>query len=121
MREKYNIGIEVTMEVISGKWKPVILCFIGSGINRNGELLRAIPEISQKVLTEQLKQLVTDGILTKIVYPGLPLRVEYAFTDYGESLKDVLLTLCKWGEGHAEKLTNEHPESPVKIGDTEDF
>lgn len=115
MKNRYNIGIDVTMEVISGKWKPAILCYIGVGVNRNGQLLRALPNISQKVLTEQLKQLVDDGILIKKRYSVFPPHVEYIYTEYGESLKDVLLTLCNWGERHAEKVTQDHPEDPVVI------
>jgi len=98
--DKYHIGIEATMAIIGGKWKPLILCYIGAGINRNGALLRHMPDISQKVLTEQLKQLVNDGILDRTVYQVKRLHVEYQFTAYGETLKPTLLALCAWGEQH---------------------
>jgi len=98
--KKYHIGIEASFDTIAGKWKPLILCYIGVGVNRNGDLMRHIPEISQKVLTEQLKQLVVDDILTRTVYETKPLHIEYAFTPYGESLKQILLELCAWGEKH---------------------
>ena len=101
--KKYNVGVDVALDVISGKWKPDILCLIGTGINRNGSLLKAIPNLSQKVLTEQLKQLVADNILKRVVFSETPLHVEYQFTEYGESLKVVLLSLCHWGELHAQK------------------
>ncbi|PWG00054.1 winged helix-turn-helix transcriptional regulator [Levilactobacillus bambusae] len=104
--KKFHIGIEVTLNVISGKWKPLILCLIGVGINRNGRLLRAIPEISQKVLTEQLTQLVNDDVLVKHVFAETPPRVEYAFSPHGESLRPLLLGLCDWGERHAETCDN---------------
>lgn len=105
---KYNIGIDVSMEVISGKWKALILCYIGIGINRNGELLRNIPEVSQKVLTQQLKQLVNDDILERVVYSEKPLHIEYHFTEYGKSLKDILLSLCRWGENHIKHMEDNY-------------
>ncbi|WP_129044599.1 winged helix-turn-helix transcriptional regulator [Companilactobacillus metriopterae] len=110
MKKKYHIGIEASLDVIAEKWKPLILCYIGVGINRNGQLLNEIPEISQKVLTEQLRQLIEDGILYKERFDEKIPQVEYKFTEYGENLKDIMLVLCKWGEGHIEymnKLGNE--------------
>lgn len=101
--KKYNVGVDVALDVISGKWKPDILCLIGIGVNRNGALLKSIPNLSQKVLTEQLKQLVADNILERVVFSETPLHVEYQFTEYGESLKAILLSLCHWGEVHAQK------------------
>lgn len=100
-QKNFHIGIEVTLDVIAGKWKPLILCLIGTGIDRNGQLLRAIPAISQKVLTQQLNQLIEDDILTKEVFAETPPHVEYHFTEHGESLRPLLLGLCKWGEAHA--------------------
>lgn len=94
----YHVGIEATMAVLSGKWKPVLLCLIQSGNNRNGSLLRALPDVSQKVLTEQLRQLVSDGILERIDYNEKPARVEYHVTEYGSSLTKILMSLCHWGE-----------------------
>lgn len=100
--KNYNIGVEAALEVISGKWKALILCYVGVGINRNGQLLRKIPDISQKVLTEQLKQLVDDDILERVVIEEKPLHIEYLFTNYGEKLKTIMLELCNWGENHIE-------------------
>lgn len=65
----YNIGVEATMAVISGKWKPVILCHLNRKSLRNGELVRVIPNISQKMLTQQLRELEGDDIICRKVYP----------------------------------------------------
>lgn len=102
--KKYHIGIEATMDVISGKWKPLLLCLIQTGVDRNSTLLAAIPELSQKVLSEQLGQLVHDGILERVSFPVVPPHVEYHLTDYGQSLTSILMELCHWGEGHVERL-----------------
>lgn len=106
--KNFHIGIEVTLDVMSGKWKPLILCMIGIGINRNGKLLKAIPDISQKVLTEQLKQLVEDDILKKHIFNETPLHVEYEFTQHGETLRTLLLGMCHWGEEHAQLCSQQN-------------
>lgn len=101
----YNIGVEATVDVIGGKWKPVILCNLKHrGRMRPSELLRAIPDMSQKVLTAQLRELEDDGIVRRIVYPEVPPRVEYALSEYGRTLNEVLGMLCNWGERHVEHL-----------------
>lgn len=104
---KYHIGIEATMEVIGGKWKPLLLCYIQSGICRNGQFLQVIPEISQKVLTEQLKQLEQDQIITRTVFAEVPPHVEYHLTEHGESLTQILMDLCNWGESHINLLNEQ--------------
>lgn len=105
MEEKnYHMSLDLTMSIINGKWKSLILCHLGVKSRRNGELLRKIPDISQKVLTQQLKELVDDGVVSRITYPGLPLHVEYSLTPEGKSLRKVLIDMSVWGENHAQKL-----------------
>ncbi|WP_353989550.1 helix-turn-helix domain-containing protein [Pediococcus argentinicus] len=111
--KNYHIGIEVTMEIISGKWKPLLLCYIQTGINRNGQFLKVIPEISQKVLSEQLRQLEQDGIISRHVFAEVPPHVEYELTEQGQSLTHVLMELCNWGEGHLQDL--QAMGTPVKL------
>lgn len=94
----YNIGVEATMEVIGGKWKAIILCHLRHQAMRNGELRRAIPQITQKMLTQQLRELEHDGIVSRTVFDQIPPHVEYALTARGESLNGLLNQLCKWGE-----------------------
>lgn len=97
--KKYFTGVEATMSVIGGKWKPIILCHLRkNGVLRTSELLRNIPKISQKMLISQLRELENDGIVERIVYQEVPPRVEYAISEYGKSLEDVLDKMCAWGE-----------------------
>ncbi|OJG67749.1 transcriptional regulator [Enterococcus moraviensis] len=100
----YNIGVEVTMDVIGGKWKPIILCNLRHQVMRTSELRRAIPNISQKMLTQQLRELEQANIVNRKSYNQIPPKVEYSLSDYGESLGEILDLLCSWGEQHAEHL-----------------
>lgn len=103
MPKTYNIGVEATMEVIGSKWKPIILCHLRKGVMRTGELRRAIPKITQKMLTQQLRELETANIVCRTVYQQVPPKVEYSLTDYGESLEGILHQLCVWGEENVER------------------
>ena len=98
MANTYNIGVEATLEVIGGKWKPIILCHLGKGQQRSSELRREIPDITQKVLTQQLHELMVDGMIQRKVYPQVPPKVEYMLTDRGKSLRQVLIVMSQWGE-----------------------
>lgn len=98
MEKVYNIGVEATMEVIGGKWKPIILCNLRHQVARPSELRRAIPAISQKMLTQQLRELEADGIVDRHVYQQVPPKVEYSLSEYGQSLSQILNLMCRWGE-----------------------
>lgn len=97
-KKQYNIPIEATLEVIGGKWKTLILCHLKSGTMRFSELQRAIPQITKKMLTQQLRELESDGIINRYVYPQVPLKVEYSLSETGESLRTILDMLCAWGQ-----------------------
>ncbi|WP_125710894.1 winged helix-turn-helix transcriptional regulator [Companilactobacillus zhongbaensis] len=94
----YNIGVEATIDIIGGKWKPLILCHLKKGTMRTGQLRRVIPNITQKVLTEQLRELEASGIVNRKVYEQVPPKVEYSLSDYGKTLNNLLTELCHWGE-----------------------
>ena len=98
MRKLYHMAIDATLEVIKGKWKVRILCHLGNGTLRTGELRRLMPEISQKVLTEQLRELQQAEIITRHAYNEVPPRVEYSLTSRGEGLRNILLQMSDWGE-----------------------
>ncbi|ACU57752.1 winged helix-turn-helix transcriptional regulator [Chitinophaga pinensis] len=89
--------ITATMEVIGGKWKPVILYNLLSGTRRFGEIAIRIPSISRKVLTEQLKELERDGLVIRKQYQEIPPRVEYSLTDKSKSLTSVFKEIADWG------------------------
>ncbi|MEC0226684.1 winged helix-turn-helix transcriptional regulator [Paenibacillus alba] len=99
-KKKYNISVEATLEVIGGKWKCVILCHLTHGKRRTSDLKRIMPGITQKMLTQQLRELEQDGIVNRISYNQVPPKVEYELSEYGGSLKSILDSLCAWGERH---------------------
>lgn len=92
-----------TLGIIGGKWKPGILWMLQqNGLLRFGELKRSIPSISQKVLSQQLRELEEAGIVHREIFAEVPPRVEYRITDYGHSLTPVLNAMAHWGIQHAE-------------------
>jgi DNA-binding HxlR family transcriptional regulator len=103
-RKKYNISVEATLEVIGGKWKCVILCHLTHGKKRTSELKRLMPNITQKMLTQQLRELEADGVINRIVYNQVPPKVEYELSEYGRSLEGILDMLCAWGANHINKV-----------------
>ncbi|TQR42577.1 winged helix-turn-helix transcriptional regulator [Paenibacillus popilliae] len=103
-KKKYNISVEATLEVIGGKWKCVILCHLTHGKKRTSELKRLMPNITQKMLTQQLRELEEDGVINRIVYNQVPPKVEYELSEYGQSLEGILSSLCAWGENHLTKV-----------------
>lgn len=100
----YNTAVEALLEVIGGKWKPVILFHLTFGKKRNGELMKLIPAITQKMLTQQLNELTEAGIILRISHNQVPPKVEYELTEYGWSLKEILHLMCRWGDAHVEKV-----------------
>ena len=104
--KQYNIPVEATLEIIGGKWKVVILCHLTKGKKRTSELQRLIPEISVRMLTQQLRELEEDGVIERKVYNQVPPKVEYSLKEYGHSLDAILDSLCNWGEHHLEKNGN---------------
>jgi DNA-binding HxlR family transcriptional regulator len=115
---KYNIPVEASLEVIGGKWKVVILCHLIKGTRRTGQLKRLMPGITQKMLTQQLRELEEDGIIHREIYNQVPPKVEYSLTAYGLSLKDILDALCAWGERHIE---NNYPDKEAVLLNTEEL
>lgn len=102
--KKYKVGVEAALEVMGGKWKPLIIYHLTTGCKRSSELRRLIPEITQKMLTTQLRGLEKDEIVQRKVYSEVPPKVEYELTDYGWGLKPALDLLCYWGEEHLDKV-----------------
>ncbi|MBD3887227.1 winged helix-turn-helix transcriptional regulator [Phormidium tenue FACHB-886] len=97
---EYHCPVEVTLEVISGRWKCVILWWLRRDAKRFGELKSLIPKITQKVLTQQLRELEEDGLIHREAYREAPPRVEYSLTAYGETLRPITELLCDWGKTH---------------------
>jgi len=90
--------VETTLKAIGGRWKVLILRELFPGVKRFGELHRSIQGITQKMLTQQLREMEQDGLIHRHVYPQIPPKVEYSLTEKGESLKPILLSMHAWGE-----------------------
>ncbi|MGA4851008.1 winged helix-turn-helix transcriptional regulator [Streptomyces sp. G5(2025)] len=104
-REPYACGLDAAVDVVGGKWKPMILWALYAGRTlRFGELRRHIPGVSEKMLIQQLRELEADGIVHREVYREVPPKVEYSLTELGESLNAALLPLGLWGDQHMEQI-----------------
>jgi len=98
-----------TLRVIGGKWKPVILWFLGSeGTMRFSELCRAVPMATAKMLTQHLRELEADGLVHREVYAQVPPKVEYSLTDLGQSLMPTLSSMSQWGLRYQAALDTRH-------------
>ncbi|MQA17209.1 MAG: transcriptional regulator [Pseudonocardiaceae bacterium] len=94
---------EVAIEVVGGKWKLVILEHLTSGVWRFSELQRAVPTVTARMLTRQLRELEADKLVLRTVYPEVPPRVEYSLTQTGRSLEPLLAALRAWGEQYRDQ------------------
>ncbi|MBR1540052.1 MAG: helix-turn-helix transcriptional regulator [Clostridia bacterium] len=95
--------VELTMGLIDNKWKVIIVRDLLTGTKRFGELKKSVTGITQKVLTNNLRQMEQDGLVKRKVYPEVPPRVEYSLTETGLSLKPILDSMVKWGNQYREK------------------
>lgn len=96
--------VATTVQIIGNKWKLLILRNLQYRPWRFNELRKSLDGVSQKVLTDSLRQLETDGIISRTVYPEVPPRVEYALTDLGESIKPILSAMEVWGKNYKDNL-----------------
>ncbi|WP_199228312.1 MULTISPECIES: helix-turn-helix domain-containing protein [unclassified Caulobacter] len=102
----FTCGLDATLRVVAGKWKPLILYFLAQGgPTRYGELRRAVRDVSDKMLIQQLKELEADGLVKRTDYKEVPPRVDYSLTPLGVSLAQALAPLCAWGEENMAEVT----------------
>ena len=102
--KQYNCPIEITLDIIGGKWKPLILWNLGTqGTKRFSELKRLMVGISQKMLTQQLRELERDNMVCRKVYASVPPKVEYSLTKEGETIMPILDNMCIWGKNYYEE------------------
>ena len=106
----FNCNMELTLDIIGGKWKPIIIYHIGNNEKiRYGELNRLIPSISQRVLSRELRELEQNGIITRVEFKERILRVEYSLSDIGGEVLPLLNELTKWGN----KYNNLHAYATI--------
>ena len=107
----YNCPVEVTIDVVGGKWKGIILYHLLEGKKRFNEFRRLIPEITQRMLTLQLRELEQDGIIHREVYKQVPPKVEYSLTEFGLTLAPIIHQMVEWGLKHTKKLVESRAET----------
>ncbi len=104
MATTYGCGLEATLSVLGGKWKPLILFHLQGDSLRFSELRRRVSGISEKVLIQQLRELELHGVVLRNDHHQVPPRVDYALTHLGRSLLEALTPLCAWGERNREHV-----------------
>jgi len=104
-KRTYICGLDAAIAVMGGKWKGLILFSLGEeGTLRFGELRRAVPGISERMLILQLREMEASGLVHRKVHHQVPPKVEYSLTDFGASLNAALAPLGQWGEDHMERI-----------------
>lgn len=101
--ENFICPVETALNVLTGKWKILILWYLRNGKKRFNELEKLLPRTTQKMLIQKLRQLENDGLVHRKVYPIVPPKVEYSLTEYGETIKPILKQLYLWGEQHKKR------------------
>lgn len=110
----YRCPVDAVLGVIGGKWKMLILWNLAQRAHRYGELRRAIPRVTEKMLIQQLRQLEADGLIRREQYPEVPPRVEYSLTERGRTLTPILRQLADWSRAHlAGRLAPKPGERPA--------
>ena len=92
--------VEITADIIGGKWKPLILFYLQGQTRRFGEIQKLLPGVTKKMLTQRLRELERDGIVHRKVFAQVPPRVEYSLTRHGQSLRPILELMSGWGDRH---------------------
>ncbi|YCK37830.1 winged helix-turn-helix transcriptional regulator [Actinomadura sp. ATCC 39365] len=103
-KRTFTCGLDAAIALMGGKWKGLILFALHDGPLRFGELRRAVPGISERVLILQLREMATAGLLHREVYHQVPPKVEYSLTEFGHSLNAAMAPLGEWGEEHIERI-----------------
>ncbi|MDO5401754.1 MAG: helix-turn-helix domain-containing protein [Eubacteriales bacterium] len=100
----FHCPVEATLDLIGGKYKALILWHLIGNTLRFNELSKLIPQATPKMLTQQLRELEADKLISRTVYPVVPPKVEYSLSEFGKSIIPILDTMCKWGESYLDGL-----------------
>lgn len=101
----YVCGLEASLDLVNGKWKPLILRAIRKGAKRYSELRRTVVGVSDKMLIMHLKELEADRVVARKDFQEIPPRVEYSLTPFGASLIDTMIATCEWGSEHMKEIS----------------
>src|ERR1700742_4905821 len=110
-KRPYGCGLEAALDVVGGKWKPIVLWHLAPGSRRFGELRRLVEGISEKMLIQQLREMEADGIVARKDFQEIPPRVEYSLAEFGVSLAEALRPLCEWGREHMARIERAEAEA----------
>lgn len=110
-------GLDVSLAIIGGKWKPIILYHVQAGPTRFAEIKRRVGNISEKVLIQQLRDLVAANVLVRRDHQRVPPMVDYSLTAFGETLVQALIPLCEWGTRNRTQVMNNPLSSPQARSD----
>ncbi|MBI5223561.1 helix-turn-helix transcriptional regulator [Candidatus Micrarchaeota archaeon] len=102
--------VELTLRVLGGKWKLLIIYHLSDSPKRFSELRKSISSITEKMLSSQLKELERDHIVSRKVYPVVPPKVEYTLTEYGRTLNPLLELMARWGQVHKDRILTKNPD-----------
>lgn len=102
IKSQYSCTLALAMDIVGGKWKMIIIWQLRAKVLRFSELKRLLDGITQKMLTQQLRELESAGLVSRMVYPMVPPKVEYSLTEEGKALLPALFTLCQWSIGYAQ-------------------
>lgn len=105
----YHCPVEATLELIGGKYKALILFHLIDSTLRFNELQKLIPQATPKMLTQQLRELEKDSLITRTVYPVVPPKVTYQLTDFGKSIIPIINAMCDWGTDYLNRLSTSAP------------
>ena len=105
---KFTCPVEATISLIGGKYKAVILWHLMNGTMRYSELHRKMTKATDKMLSQQLRELEKDGLINRVVYPVVPPKTEYSLTEFGGTLAPILDSLCDWGKNYLSGLIINH-------------
>lgn len=116
----FGCNVEATLDVIGGKWKGTILYYLLDKTRRFNELRRLIPDVTQRMLTLQLRELEEDGIINRTVHAQVPPHVDYSLTEFGRSLEPILLLMREWGATYTTELRQQRARAEATHRLTED-
>jgi DNA-binding HxlR family transcriptional regulator len=103
--QRFTCGMEAALDLITGKWKLLILYHLAKGPQRFGSLRRHVGDVSEKIMSEQLKALTRDGLVRRIDFGTVPPHVEYQITEFGQGFSASFAAVCEWGTANIDKVT----------------